>query len=281
MVYDIDYRECVVPDDDVAARLQEQGGDSPGAFIVPTTARRITEIRIGLGSVSAAQDATLGATSGVHIFGGGIKLSEGWFPGPTHTETAATGTAAGYDFNDLMKYKTNIPVRPGGQFQADAFIYGEDLADAHMILAVIYDGVPGRIIDCDHREVDIGAAANTLYTLNARGGATENDFKPAYNRIVEVVCGGALSGAGADVGFLVMQAFHLSGPGFMHAGNYKFPGYTGHTLGDTDISGPSRVKNLVRYECDIAIKPGSTIRAQGQNIESILTSSGIIGLCYG
>jgi len=281
MVYDVDYRECAVPDDDVAARLSEQGADSPGAFIVPTTARKITEIRIGLGSVSAAQDAVLGATSGVHIFGGGVELSEGWFPGPTHSESGASATSSGYAVSDLQKYKTNIPVRPGGTFQADAFIYGEDLADAHMVLAIVYDGVPGRIIDCDHREVDIGAAANTLYTLNARGGATEGDFKPAYNRIVEVVCGVALSGAGADAGFLVMPTYHLSGPGLKDAGNYKFVGNVGFTLGDTDISGPGMTENLVRYECNIAVKRGDTIRASGQNIESILTSSGIIGLCYG
>lgn len=281
MVYDVDYRECPVPDDDVAASMTQQGGDTPGAFVVPTTAKRITEIRIGLGSVSAAQDAVLGATSAVHIYGGGIQLSEGWFPGPTHTESGAAATSAGYSVSDLMKYRTNIPVRPGGTFNADAWIYGEDLADAHMILAIVYDGIPGRILDCDHREIDFGAAANTLYTLSARGAATEGDFKPAYNRIIEVVCGGALSGAGGDVGFNVMQTFHLSGPGLMHAGNYKFVGYAGFTLGDTDISGPSLTENLARYECDIAVKRGDSIRAQVQNIESILTSSGIIGLCYG
>lgn len=284
MVYDVDYRECVVPDDDVAANMVEQGADTLGAFVVPTTASRITEIRIGLGSVSAAQDAVLAASCGVHLYGGGIKVSEGWFPGPLHTESGAAATSAGYSMNALMKYKTNIPVSPGGVFNAQAWLYGEDLADAHMILLVEYDGVPGRIVDCDHREVDIGAAANTLYTFVNRGGQAEYDFKPNYNRILEVVCGAAPDVTGGDVGVNTMPTFHLSGAGLLNAGNYKFVGPTGFSLGDTDISGPSMTKNLERYICGgngIPVKPGGSIRAQGQNIESVQAMHAIIGLCYG
>lgn len=281
MVFDNDYRECAVPNDDVAAAMVEQGADTLGAFVVPTTARKMTAIRIGLGSVSAAQDAVLGATSGVHIYGAGVTLGEGWFPGPCHTESGAAATSSGYSVSDLQTYKTNIPVKPGATFNADAFIAGEDLADAHMILSVEYDGFPGRVIDCDFRDVDVGAAANTLYTLNHRGAADEGDFIAPYPRIVEVVCGMALSGAGGDVGFNVMPTFHLSGPGLLNAGNYKFVGNTGFTLGDTDISGPSMTENLVRYEGIIKTKVGDRIRAQGQNIESILTSTGVVGLCYG
>lgn len=281
MVYDVDYRECAVPDDDVAANLIEQGADTLGAFIVPTTASRITAIRIGLGSVSAAQDAVLAASSAVHLYGGGIKLSEGWFPGPCHTESGAAATSAGYDWAAPMIYKTNIPVNPGGTFNAQAWIYGEDLADAHMILGVEYDGVPGRIVDCDHREVDIGAAANTLYTFVNRGGQAEYDFRPNYSRIVEVVCGGAPDVTGGDVGYNVMNTFHLSGPGLLTAGNYKFIGHVGYQYGDTDISGPGATKNLSRYECNIPVKVGNSIRAQGQNIESVVATHAIIGLCYG
>lgn len=281
MVYDVDYRECAVPDDDVAARMIEQGADTLGAFVVPTTASRITEIRIGLGSVSAAQDAVLAASSAVHIYGGGINLAEGWFPGPLHTESGAAATSAGYSMEPPMLYKTNIPVKPGGTFNADAWLYGEDLADAHMVLAVVYDGQPGKIVDCDHREVDIGAAANTLYTFVNRGGAAEYDFKPSYNKIIEVVCGAAPDVTGGDVGVNTMPAFHLSGPGLMVAGNYKFIGNTGYSYGDTDISGPGLTENLTRYECNIPVKVGNSIRAQAQNIESVQAMHAIIGFCYG
>lgn len=281
-MYDSDYRECPVPTLNTAAPMTQQGADTPGAFVVPSTASRITEIRIGLGSVSAAQDAVLAATCGVHIYGSGIVLSEGWFPGPLHTESGAAATSAGYAIEQPMVYKTNIPVRAGGQFSADAFIHGEDLADAHMILAVVYDGVPGRIVDCDYRAVDIGAAANTLYTLTTRGAvAAEGDFRSGYTRIVEVVCGAAPDVTGGDVGFNLMSCFHLSGPGLQTSGNYKFVGLTGFMYGDTDISGPGMTKNLNRYECEIAIKRGDSIRAQGLNIESICTCHAIIGLCFG
>ena len=282
MVYDIDFRECAVPDDDVAANMVEQGPDTLGAFVVPTTASRITKILIGLGGVSAAQDAVLAATSAVHLTGGGIKLPEGWFPGPMHTESGAAATSAGYAWEAPMVYKTNIPVQPGGLFNATAWLYGEDLADAHLICAVEYDGFPGRITDCDMRESDIGAAANTFYVLNDRGGAVEGDFRPAYNKIVEIVCGAAPDVAGGDVGFNVMPVFNLSGPGLVTAGNYDFPANTGFLLGDTDISGPGQITNLVRYEVPgIAVKRGDSIRAQGMNIESIQASHAILGLCYG
>jgi len=281
MVYDVDYRECAVPDDDVAAAMTAQGADTPGAFVVPTTASHITEIRIGLGSVSAAQDAVLAANSAVHIYGAGVQLAEGWFAGPCHTESGAAATSAGYAWAPPMIYKTNIPVRPGGTFSADAWIGGEDLADAHMCLVVVYDGVPGKIVDSDIREQDIGAAANTLVTMATRGGAAENDFRPGYTRIVEVVCGGAPDVTGGDVGVNCMQAFHLSGAGLMAAGNYKFIGFVGFSYGDTDISGPGATDNLTRYECNIPIKRGDSIRVQAQNIESILATHAIIGLCFG
>lgn len=282
MVCDTDYRECPVPATNTAAPMTQQGADTPGGFVVPTNATRITEIRIGLGAVSAAQDAVLAASCAVHIYGSGIVLSEGWFPGPLITLSGAAATSAGYAMTPPMVYKTNIPVRGGGVFSADAFIHGEDIADAHMILAVVYDGVPGKVVDCDYRAVDIGAAANTLVTETTRGAvAAEGDFRPGYSRIVEVVCGAAPDVTGGDVGFNLMPTFHMSGPGLLNAGNYKFIGNVGFMLGDTDISGPGMVQNLNRYEVDIQVKRGDSVRVQGQNIESIQTLHSIVGLCYG
>lgn len=282
MVYDTDFRECVVPDDDVAAPMIEQGADSPGAFVVPTTASRITEIRIGLGSVSAAQDAVLSCTSAVHISGSGITLGEGWFAGPMHVESGAAATSAGYAWETPMIYKTNIPVKGGGLFNADAWIFGEDLADAHMILGITYDGQPGQIVDSDIREIGtVGTAANTLYTLNYRGGANAGDFRPGYSVIKEIVVGSAPDVAGGNVGLNIMPTFHLSGAGLVAAGNYKFLGNTGYTLGDTDISGPGATTNLTRYTgCNISIKRGDSIRVQAQNIESIQISNAIVGLLF-
>lgn len=282
MVYDTDYRECPVTAVNTAAPMTQQGADTPGGFVVPTTATRITEIRIGLGCLSAAQDAVLACSSGVHLYGSGIILSEGWFPGPVLTLSGAAATSAGYAMMAPMVYKTNIPVRPGGVFSADAFVHGEDLADAHMILTVVYDGEAGKVVDCDYRAVDIGAAANTLYTLTTRGAvAAEGDFRPGYSRIVEVVCGAAPDVTGGDVGFLLAPTFHISGPGLQVAGNYKFVGNVGFMLGDTDISGPGLIQNLNRYQCDIQVKRGDSVRVQGQNIESIQTLHSIVGLCYG
>lgn len=281
-MYDSDFRECPCAAVDTAYPLTQQGADTPGAFIVPTTASRITGIRISISGIST--DVVTGTTCAVHIYGGGIKLPNGWFPGPLCSESGAAATSGGFDYKEGMLYKTNIPVSPGGSFNADAFVHGEDMGTAHMSLEVEYDGEPGRVTDCDYREDDIGAAANTLISLVTRGAAVnEGDFRPSGN-IVEIVFGAALdpTGDGAN-GLVFMPAFQLSGAGLIAAGNYKWIGPSGPTQPDTDVAGnQSVVLPLTRRIVNIPTKAGnSTIRAQAQNIESINPGHAILGLCYG
>ena len=160
---------------------------------------------------------------------------------------------------------------------------GEDMGTAHILLLVEYDGDPGRIVDADYREDDIGAAANTLVSLTHRGaGVDEGDFRPS-GTICEINVGAALDPTGdAANGLVFAPAFQLSGPGLVAAGNYKFLGPAGPTQPDTDVAGnQSVIQPLTRYMTNIATKAGnSTIRAQAQNIESINPGHAIICLSY-
>lgn len=265
--------------------MTAKGADTPGAFVVPTTATKITALRLMLGGISAT-DVVMGMSWGVHLYGSGIQLSEGWFAGNCYSVSGAAATSGGQQTDEGMIYRTNIPVRPGGLFNADAFFWGEDTGTAQAILCVEYDGIPGKIVDGDVREVDIGAAANTLVTLANRGAAVaEGDFRPGYTRIVEIVCGAAPDPLGdAAAGLNFMPTFHLSGPGLVHAGNYSFAGNAGMMLPDTDVSGDQTgFHKLVRYETGtgIQIKRGDSIRAQAQNIESIQAGHAVIGFLYG
>lgn len=283
MVYDVDYREVAGAAVDTAYTMTAKGADTPGAFVVPTTANRITELRLKLGGISAT-DVVMGMTWGVHLYGSGIELSEGWFAGNAFSTSGAAATSGGQQSDKGMIYKTNIPVRPGGLFNADAFFWGEDTGTAQACLVVVYDGVPGKIRDGDVREVDIGAAANTLVTLANRGAAVaEGDFRPGYTRIVEIVCGAAPDPLGdAAAGLNFGPTFQLSGPGLLHAGNYSFAGNWGMMQPDTDVAGDQTAfHELDRYECDIAVKRGDSIRAQAQNIESVQAGHAVIGFLYG
>ena len=282
MTYDTDYREAPLAAVDTAYPLTQQGADTPGAFVVPTTASRITAIKIFVSGIAA--DVVTGTTFAIHITGGGVKLGNGWFVGPLCSLSGAAVTSGGFDYRGAMTYKTNIPVSPGGSFSADAFAHGEDLGTAHLLLLVEYDGDPGRIVDGDYREDDIGAAANTLVSLTHRGAAVdEGDFRPT-GTIIEVVFGAALDPTGdAAAGLVFAPAVQLSGPGLVQAGNYKFLGPAGPTQPDTDVAGnQSAIVHPERYMTNIATKAGnSTIRAQAQNIESINPGHAIIGLLYG
>jgi hypothetical protein len=281
MVYDTDFRECPCAAVDTKYPMTQQGANTPGAFVVPTTASRITTIKIFISGIST--DVVTGTTCAVHLFGSGIKLGEGWFPGPLCSESGAAATSGGFDYRGPMMYKTNIPVIPGAQFSAEAVVNGEDMGTAHMLLQIEYDGEAGKVADCDYREDDIGAAANTPVSLTHRGdGIDEGDFRTGGRQIVEVLFGAALYPTGdAANGLVFAPAVQLSGPGLMAAGNYNFLGPSGPTQPDTDVAGnQSVVQPLERNLCNIATKAGSTIRAQAQNIESINPAHAIIALCY-
>jgi hypothetical protein len=220
----------------------------------------------------------------VHIYGGGINLPNGWFAGPLCSESGAAATSGGFEYNDGQVYKTNIPVKAGAAFGADAFVNGEDMGTAHILLWIEYDGNPGVIVDADVREDDSGAAANTMVSLTHRGPAIdEGDFKPT-GHICEIDVGAALDPTGdAAAGLVMAPHFKLSGPGLLYSGNYDFLGPAGPTQPDTDVAGnQSVVQPLTRYIVDIETKAGlSTIRAQAENIESINPIHCIICICYG
>lgn len=282
MVFDCDVREVAMAAIDTAYPMTALGPDTPGAFVVPTTASRITAIRISVGGISAT-DSITGTTTAIHIYGGGVQLSEGWFIGPSFSQAGAAATSGGIQSSGPMIYRTNIPVRAGGIFSIDAFKNGEDEGTLQMAVCIEYDGIAGKIIDGDYREVDCGAAANTFYTLANRGAAVaEGDFRPNYNKICEIVVGGAVDPVGdAANGLNYMLMFHLSGGGLVHAGNYNFIGPAGNMLPDTDVAGDQTSIVLpTRYECDIAVKRGDSVRAQVMNIESIQASHAIIGFLY-
>lgn len=279
MVYDTDFRECPCAAVDTKYQMTQKGADTPGAFIVPIGATRITTIKIFISGIST--DVVTGTTCAVHFSGTGIKIGEGWFPGPLCSESGAAATSGGFDYRGPMIYKTNIPVVGGAQINAECVVNGEDMGTAHMLTLLEFDGEPGKIVDCDYREDDIGAAANTPVALTHRADAIdEGDFKTGSRIICEVVFGAALDPTGdAAAGLVFAPAAQLSGIGLVTSGNYSFLGPSGPTQPDTDVAGnQSVVQPLERYLCKIQTK--GNIHATAQNIESINPSHAIIGLCY-
>lgn len=278
-MYDADYREVSITGLETATPLTEQGADSPGAFVVPTNVRRITEIRIAC-AINCADDTAFGWTSSIHIHGSGVVLGEGWFPGPCGS-VEGIAAASGSKYSAVtQKYLTNIPVKPGGQFSVDGFMLGEDVGALHMLVEIVYDGpVAGKIVDMDYRSIDL-TAANTLVTLTERGAAVvEGDMKPAYGTIGEIFVGaGAKITAAATTA--VALAFHLSGPGLQTAGNYKF--ISGHSFGlNSEFGGQGIISELERYICGIRTKPNNSIRIQAQMIEGdVGTAFSIVGFAY-
>lgn len=282
MVYDSDFREAAAAAVDTAYNLTAKGADTPGAFIVPTTASRITGLKFYVSGI--VTDVVMGAITEFHISGSGVKIPNGWFAGPMISVSGAAATSGGFEYRDGMQYKTNIPVSPGGTFNIEGFIIGEDIGTAHLLAEVEYDGVPGKITDADVRDDAIGAAANTPVALTSRGAAVvEGDFRPT-GTIIEVIFGAALDPTGdAANGLNWCPALQLTGPGLMNAGNYSFLGPAGPTQPDTDVSGNQQcINNPSRKICNIATKAGnSTIRPMAQNIESINPGQAVCCLCYG
>lgn len=282
MGYDTDFRECPCAAVDTLYPMTQKGANTPGAFVIPTDVSRITGIKVQISGLST--DVVTGTTCAVNLRGGGLKgLGEGWFPGPLCSESGAAATSGGFEYGDGELYKTNIPVNPGGQFDAYAVVNGEDMGTAHMLVWIEYDGIAGAITDVDYREGDVGTSANTLVALIARGdNAAANNFKPK-GRIIEVRFGGALDPTGdAANGLVFAPHMTLSGPGLQRAGNYDFLGPAGPTQPDTDVAGnQSIIQPLSKYLVDIAVKVGSDIIASAENIESINPSHAIVALCYG
>lgn len=277
MPYDSDYREVDVTALDTATGLTEQGADSPGSFDVPVDAKHITEILISVAPDFTADDL-FGFSTAVRLSGGGVDLGEGFFPGPVGSTAGAAATSAGLMYAQPQRYKCKIPVEGGGPISADAFLHGEDIGSIHMALQLIYDGVPGKIIDMDYREADI-AAANTLVNLNTRGGKTERDFSISNNKIAEVHFASGLKAVAGPL--RMMPALHLSGAALKEGGNYKFLGPAGGSQDDIAISGSMVIETLTKHECDIAVKKGNKLRAQAQLIEDDPgTGYAIVGLGY-
>lgn len=281
MVFDGDYREAAAAAVDTAYSMTAQGADTPGNFKVPSTASRLTEIRIGIGSL--ATDVMVEVTSAVKLGGTGIKIGSGYFVGPMMVCSGAATKSDAIGIGPLMRYRTNIPVVGGGEIEATGYMHGTIPTTGHITCQLIYDGIPGRIVDSDYREQAIGAAANTLTSLIVRGNnTTEGDFKTFGGTIGEIIFGAAPDPTGDTAGVNVIPALHLSGPGLMHAGNYKFLGPSGTSQADIgDVSGAQIIALPERYECPgIRTKGQNTIRAEAQNIESISAASAICGICY-
>jgi len=196
---------------------------------------------------------------------------------------ASAGASSGHVLQaNPMVYKTNIPVKPGGQFNAEAFMHGEDPVSGHIVLGIEYDGFPGRIIDSDYREETVGGTANALTRLGVRGaGVAEQDFSPP-STIGEVISGFIVDPDGhATDSFTIAPAIHLSGTGLLISGNYRFPGPWGGIGPDVDVAGGDLLIHPKRYVTPgIAIKLGSRVRASAQNIESASEGHAICGLCY-
>jgi len=275
MPYDTDYREAPLAAIDTAYALTQKGADTPGAFLVPANASRITAIRIGFGSL--CQDVYVGTTSAVHLYGGGIEIGEGYFVGPMSAMGSAANTSGHVLQTDPMIYRTNIQVKGGGSISAEAFMHGEDPVSGHVMLLLEYDGIPGRIVDSDYREETAGAAANTYTRLGVRGaGVAEQDFLPS-GPIGEVIAGFIVDPDGhATASYTIAPEIQLTGKGLKVSGNYNFAAAWGGIGPDTDISGGDLLINPSRYVTPgIEINAGNRIRASAQNIES--TSEGHAG----
>lgn len=279
MVYDADFREANVAALETATPLINVGADAPGAFVVPTNAHRITELRFTVG-LSVADDALMGGTTAFHIYGGGVQLQEGWFPGPTVT-TAAIAAASGDRCGDVtQKYLTNIPVNPGGQFTIDGYMLGEDIGAMQLMAQVVYDGpVVGKIVDMDYRSIDL-TAVNTWVTLTERGAAVvEGDMRPH-----RIILGELYFGIGQKITVgaanVTTYGFQLSGAGLVNAGNLRF--ISGVSCGSsTESASNTKISELERYICQIPVKVGNSIRVQGNMIETdVGTAYSICGFAY-
>ena len=280
MVYDADFREAEGATLETAIPLINIAGSSPGNFVVPTSASRITELRFALG-MSSADDTLFGMTSSFHIYGGGVpELGEGWFLGPTITSdglAAASGNRMGAI---TQKYFTNIKVNPGAQFAIDAFMLGEDIGGLVGMAQVVYDGpVVGPIVDMDYRSIDL-AAAETWTTLTERGAAVvEGDMRPHKPVIGELYFGvGTKTTVGAAN--VTNYGFHLSGAGLKYAGNYNF--IIGSSIGSATESGSNtKIAELERYICKIPVKQNNPVRVEGIMIgDDVGTGFSVAGFAY-
>ena len=280
MVYDADFREAEGATLETAIPLINIAGAAPGNFVVPTNARTITELRFALG-MSSADDTLFGMTSSFHLHGGGLpQLGEGWFLGPTITSdglAAASGNRMGAI---TQKYLTNIPVSPGAQFTVDAYMLGEDIGGLVAMAQVVYDGpVVGRIVDMDYRSIDL-ATAEAWTQLTERGAAVvEGDIRPHKPTIGELYFGvGTKTTVGAAN--VTNYGFRLSGPGLVHAGNYRF--IIGSSIGSATESGSNtKIAELERYICHIPVKLNNPVRVEGIMIgDDVGTGFSVCGFAY-
>ena len=278
MVYQSDYRENTLIALETATQITQQGADNVGQFVVPQNVSKITEIIIS--AVPAYTiDAIVGFTSVIKL-SGDIKLSHGYFMGPAGVSGGAGATTPGGKFETPMRYPTNIPVTPGGRIKCEGFLCGEVITALHLLVDLVYDGVPGPITDMDVRSIDL-TAANALVTMTERADATvEGDFATAGRTIKEVyvVAGAKITAGNAAVGF----AFHVTGPGLMLT-EQKFIGPGIGINDDTAISLGGHLVNPFRYICGSGIptKVGNKVRVQAQMIEGdVGTAFSMIGFAY-
>lgn len=279
MPYDIDYREEDVTALNTLTNLINKGGAAPGNFQVPGDASRITEIRISANADYTA-DAMYSLTSLVHLSGAG--LANGGFqtwPGPCGSTAGAAGTSAGASIGKVQIYNVNIPVIPGGEIDADGWVFGEDPGSVRVGCWLVYDGpIVGNISDMDTREHDL-TDANTEVRLVNRLGAAVNDIRTTGKTIKQVhVNGGAKFVAGP---LAALCNVNLRGAGFKFAGNYDFDGHSYAVQDDVAVSGDQTVTLSVPHQTHIETMPGNVINAYGTMIEDdIGTIHCIVGLGY-
>lgn len=280
MPYDIDYRESETDAADTYFTLTAKGAATPGNFQVPGNVSTITEIRV-TGSVDYTADAHYGCSTAINLNGAGIGQGFQQYPGPCFGAVGAATFNAGLVTGAPEIYHTNIPVVPGGEIQAQGVIMGEDPGAAMRLqVNLVYDGIPGRIVDSDYRECDL-TAANTPVRLNARGGVAVGSFKTTKRPIVEVRCNGGIK-AVAGLSSCTTD-YMLYGAGLVNAGNYNFEGRAYAVTEDLATGGAGSFNvTSVRHVTNIALKPGNLIDVDATMLNTDLGSIwAIFGLQYG
>lgn len=254
MGFDCDVREADVTALDTATSLTALGAATPGNFIVPATAHRITQI-----TINAVPDITADTIfawgSAIKIRGAGIASGgELVFPGPFGANTGGTNVDNQGGSRPPQQYHVDIPVNPGGQFGVDGYMLGTlDVGSLRIVCEIEYDGVPGLIKDMDYRYGEL-TAANTFVRLTERdGGVTFNSFKAPTGRIAELHYVSSNLGVAGPLATVIH--YQMYGAALMAGGNYSYMGHAHNTA--TDIATFTEVEHNTSIR---KLTPGFLIR---------------------
>ena len=255
-----------------------------GTFTVPAGVKRLKAISIILAPDWALTAISVRFAPVIRLIGSGL-LEQGDHEYLGKFGGVSVVTTGGLSQNDLkIMYETDIPVQPGGTFEAQVNTLDEAVTAGSVIVGATYDDKAPTEKNSMSQYIDV-AGTTTADVYAAVGTFTIPKLESGKDptRIIAIVIAVAVDQGTSAISLRTTPVIRLSGAGLQNPGLHDYIGKAGSYshCGSTPSQGVVADGQTEVIPVDIDINPGGQILVEHQFIDETPTASTVaVGFIY-